>query len=346
MKATFLLLLAALILPAVVARAAAQDAQDVHHVELNVDIDTFDRNASFIILEPDTKYADTEISIPIRIYRGKTLKRTVYIWIEDDDGERISKKAKLSLLTRFTHYNLTANITLNGCTHAKAHSLIAEGLDLKEKHDMTLDNPLCKGGDGTAPSEVIGEKDGKISYHIIDAKETITSGMPFTTRVEVRNPTVDDLELIAWSYVYRSSNCYSGKREQNRKIINLPSFSNVTFDLNNTAQASDGNYSLKIKLLRSDLKTPKEFTLPVRVTNSLSDDYNLSSSLPLLTEDQEPDNNTSTPERRTLSASNLSAGNRSGIVFESSSAKARKLTVYFLIGLLVLILIALILKRL
>jgi hypothetical protein len=128
------------------------------------------------------------------------------------------------------------------------------------------------------------------------------------------------------------------------KVINIPEYSNVTFDLENIVNASAGDYSLKIKLLRSDRKSPEEITLPISIISNASGTQKNNAAKLSVAENPALKNSTiNTTKKRLLDLPSL---NRTGIVYESSSAKARNLTVYFLIAALAILLVILILKKL
>ncbi|MBW2997501.1 hypothetical protein KY349_04140 [Candidatus Woesearchaeota archaeon] len=327
--------------------AGIAKASDRRIVELNINLDpaVHDRNKSVITINSQSEYdieLNKNISIPIAIYRGSTLKRTVYIWIEDNE-ERISSKQKISLPTRFKSYDISANLSFSKCFPDADYNIVAEGLGLNTTKSVNLRFPDCT----TNPLTT----DGKLSYSVLHAEKQAESGKPFKTRILISNPTDQHLEIDAWSYIYRSSRCYSGDREQNKKTINVPEFSNITFDLENTVDADPGDYNLKIKLLRSDRKTPKEITFPLSVVgNNTQDNNDVNNTKLSITKNFDSDANITDPkkaEKRSLFASNRTDNSsQPGTVYESSSARARKIAVYILILLLALLLVALILKRL
>ncbi|MBW2971428.1 hypothetical protein KY359_00180 [Candidatus Woesearchaeota archaeon] len=340
--------IAAFFVIAGIARAASFDVSR-REIEVAVSLDdVFDKDVSYIIFDLSQSYelsAGENITIPFAVYRGATLKRTLYIWIEDKNGTRVSSKSKHSLPARFTSYNLSAELNFSGCRDSGAYRIVAEGLDLNLTKDVSLEFIGC--------GQEVAMEDGKMSFNVLSSPSSVISGESFTTRIVISNPTEENIEFDVWSYVYRSSVCYSGEREQNRKTINVPEFSNVTFDLENTAIAPAGDYNLKIKLLRSDRKTPVELTLPVEVrSNDSSDTHDDSEGknkeLLIKNDDLPLQNNVSnsTLTKRKLLSFLDPEKNESGVVYESSSAKARRLTVYFIIAALALVLVALILKKL
>ncbi len=345
-------MIAFIVLLAYVLRASADT---MHVVELKLGVegkDAFDVNASFIRILADRSYVvgqDGNMTVPLSVYRGKTLKRTIYAWVEDSNGKKASSEDKFPLSERFMHYDLVANFGFSGCLPGGDYRIHAEGLGLEQEKEVKLVFDGCE----DEMVGVAGVYDGKVSYDMLDVPSAVSPGVPFRVRVVMRNPTPDDLEVDVWSYVYRHSVCYSGEREQNRKSVNLPSFSNVTFDLENVVDADDGEYNLKVKFLRSGRKTSEEITVPLYVgagsQGSISDKGSAMGSLSVARTSGAETGDTShkNESRRKLFSAEKKDGNRtSGTVFMSSSAKAGNLAVYFIMLVLALVLVALLMKRL
>lgn len=362
------------VLSGVRAAASERAASDRRSVELSIMLDPDmqspeqDRNASAIVIDSLFAYSvrlDQNVSIPLYIYRGKTLKRTVYVWVEDSESRRVSSKQKFSLPERFRSYNVSANLSFSECLPDAEYAVVAEGLGLESSEKTRLTFDSCSHGQGTA---VPG---GKISYSVPEHDEELCPGRRFSTRVLISNPTGENLEIDAWSYVYHYSKCLSGEREQNRKTINVPEQANITFDLENVVDpgTAPGDYRLKIRLQRSDRKTPDEITLPVSVVecgetgdrggpggDSVEGSGSGSGGVPgrdsgsaALNIDESATGSSgsdSAAEKRRLydfpEELNASKMDR---VYRSSSAKAWGLAAYFIIGVLLLVLAALIMKR-
>jgi len=141
----------------------------------------------------------------------------------------------------------------------------------------------------------------------------------------------------------------------------VPEYSNVTFDLENKVNqdTEPGEYRLKVKLLRSDRKTPKEIILPVSVRASgISAEKRgakqENSTLSVVQANQDESlniqegvsDNSATGRRRLFGFPKMSNESNMKKVYESNSEKARGFAVYFLILVLALILFALIAKKL
>ncbi|MFH1063980.1 MAG: hypothetical protein V1729_02790 [Candidatus Woesearchaeota archaeon] len=356
----FLILVTMMVCMMVAATKGSASGSLKESIMLSVDLDMdqgmiVDSDSSQVIIGQE-QYQVPEclnISVPVQAYRGKTLKRTLYLWIEDGKGTRISTKAKASLPDRFKIYNLTMDLTFEDCRESAKYILVVEGIDADASKEIYLDFEDCSiidgVGDGVgefASLQDIGK--GGISFSVIDYPDEVSAGERFTTRVLMTNPTDAYLEVDVWSYVYRSSVSYSGDREQNMKRINLPAFSNVTFDLENVVDASDGEYSFKLKFLRSDRKTSEDITLPIRVIEAGSEDT-IAQTKNAVSEYPDARSGAGTQAdstaRRTLIDSDVTGGEGS-VVYQSSSAKARWLIPYLLIALLIILLVVLVLKRL
>jgi hypothetical protein len=231
--------------------------------------------------------------------------------------------------------------------------LVVEGLEINTTKPLTALPENC-----TLTPTLSESVDSKISFEILNHENEIYSNNSFKTRVLIRNPTEENTEFTVWSYVYRASKCYSGEREENKKTINVPEFSNITFDLENIVNAPPGNYTIKILLLQSDRKTPEELKLPVTVHSAaviydsaekkISAEKN--SESPLMIKENSESKKTNSTSKRTLFSplTSFSVLNETSprLVYESASARARSFLVYFLIATLLLVLVVLILKKL
>lgn len=90
-------------------------------------------------------------------------------------------------------------------------------------------------------------------------KPNIIDSESFDVVVKVTNDKITPLSYDIWSYLYRGSKSYSGDRERNKKKINLNACSSKVFYLNNEIEdAENGEYKIKVKLLKEGRKTPIE----------------------------------------------------------------------------------------
>ena len=333
------------------ARIAADSRKNI---ELKVAVQDIpaDRNQPYIIIDSSDSVSDDANSFDFNLtaYRGSGLKRTIYVWMENSERKRVSSKQKFSLPQRFTVYNLSAELNITDCLTEDSYRIIAEGLGQNITKALSVDLIGC--GENDSLTDEVDVIIGDVSFSVLDYNNISVSGEPVSSRILISNPTDKYLEVSAWSYVYRSSVSYSGDRAGNKKQINVPAYANVTFDLENTVKSLPGNYTLKIKLLRSDRKTPFEFNLPLSVTGSNKLDVS-NNTLSIANTNYGLSNRTneSAIKKRSLfsvgSSGNATGAIGSGVaLFESSSAKAKKLTIYLLLAVLTLILVIIILKKL
>ena len=178
------------------------------------------------------------------------------------------------------------------------------------------------------------------NYSIIDAPAELMEN--FTVKVKIENcENETDFEL--WSYVYSASQCYSiGGREANNISVTISKGGSKIIELNNQINLSEiesgKNYSLKIKILRQGLKTPKEFTfqlagnLPVQPENETREDNAIEESVA-----------ESSPVQPKSIAEDKSAENVRQI--ESKSEKINDTAVYIFAGILMALSIYLIIRK-
>ncbi len=214
----------------------------------------------------EAEFGET-IKIKISIYKGDTSKYAVYAYIEGD--ERISEKTTLHVKTKFTNYEMTIPVQLkpncNGKYEDGEYTLILEGLDEKETREINIEgikSSLCDLQESETRQK---DTNSKIEYNIT-LPRSIEIGKEFPIKINIVNGKQKDVNLKLWSYVYRSSKCYSynGTRESNAKQVNVKShFSTEVELINKVLQADEGEYKLKVKILESNLKTPKEFTFDI-----------------------------------------------------------------------------------
>jgi len=138
---------------------------------------------------------------------------------------------------------------------------------VRSEEGDNVDEVKCTDKRSVKSTTVSTTKTAKITYGFETVPHNATSGEPFTIRVVARNPTDTFHTIDVWSYVYKGSISLSGDREGNKKTINLPDHSTVRFDLVTLANASEGSYKLKVKILRDDLKTPAELTTEIAVNS-------------------------------------------------------------------------------
>lgn len=174
-------------------------------------------------------------------------------------------------------------------------------------------------------------KKNKLEYSIISMPQDIISGEEFETVVEMENEG-EEHSIEIWSYVYRGNKCYSGEREENKQAFVIYDDDSVTISLRNTAYAEPGNYKLKVKIRKDELKTPYELTESITVAGEV---LNESADEIAANETTKTEETNTTEINMTNKDEKLakSLWRMPRIVYESADAKAQKIVPYLIAGL-------------
>jgi hypothetical protein len=138
------------------------------------------------------------------------------------------------------------------------------------------DNAICgliqvqpseNGTNETAENEEGNESQSHHDYEYFaeNIPEIITdSNLNFTITIRIKNNKNESKAFDIWSYIYRANKCYSQDREANKRQITVnPGQENRTElynELNISEVKENGEYKFKIKILRTEIKTPVELT--------------------------------------------------------------------------------------
>ncbi len=172
-------------------------------------------------------------------------------------------------------------------------------------------------------------------FELMDFNNNIEAGKEFNTRVMLDNNNNKDINIKLWSYAYRGSKSYSGEREDNMKEFVLERNSMEIVELSNMVEKADpGNYKLKVLINKDNQKTNNQITKDIVVNNKIKNN---------------PDSSNN-EIKKTITEENIVEENKNtilnyGIVYESSTEKAKNLIPVFLIALSVLLNIVLICRR-
>jgi len=205
-----------------------------------------------ITSSPAEAYFGSTIDINISVYRNSTNKYAVYLYIESSKGEKVTDKITFHADNKSSNYTFNTSLEIDEmCDIANlSFAIVLEGLDEKINKSITLkeNDTLC------LPD---------FEYFITPA-ETGKINETFQTKVKIINNKDTDTEFDVWSYAYRGSKCYSciaDDREENKQHLAVKAKSSDEVLLSNIVKdAEPGAYSLKIKILKENLKTPKEYT--------------------------------------------------------------------------------------
>jgi len=269
----------------------------------------------------DAEFGD-KIEIEFEVYKGDTSKYAVYLYIEDEDGKRITDKTTFHFRTKFTNYNTMTEIELPCVNKSGDYYVIVEGLDERDKKSIDIDS--CN---ESVSQQNVSSNNEDFLYDVI-IPSAIKINEEFSIKVKITNNLDTAQNFSIWSYVYKGSKCYSclgnETREGNVKQISINAKSYAEVELKNEVyDAEAGDYNLKIKILKGDLKTPKEFTYNVMIEPS-----------------GEPSDENIGQTVSDISAHAVATG-----VIESKSSSIAKSTPYLLATVFLLFIIYLIIKK-
>jgi len=208
--------------------------------------------------------------------------------------------------------------------------IIARGLDSEDEEEVEIEDLT----DSMCDVKIIEAKpfsSKKFKFDIQDFNENIEINKKFDTKIILDNNNNVDIPIKVWSYVYRGSKSYSGDREKNMKEFILNGNSLHIIELSNIVdEAEPGNYKFKVLVNKNNQKTNNQIIKDVVINNKLNKNI----------ENEEVITN----DGNLITINNVLMPNY-GLVYESTTEKAKSLVPIFLIILSVLINIVLIWRR-
>ncbi len=277
-----------------------------------------------------------QVLAKVYVYKGNATKSTVKAWAELE-GKKVSPDTTLSVPDQFQEYHLTLPLQLyphcDDRDSTNELTLHVEGLGKAVAKSFTVtgsDNKVCQ--------EIIMEEKStskpKLQYMFLDPPAQVSPGEEFPIRVQIINE--DKIHTFTvWGFAYRGSKCYSCRNSledknnlqreivlgpEEERIVELP----VHFDEN----IEDGEYNLKISVVKDHQKTSKDLTKKIQIKTSVTT-QSTSSSVALNLAPST--SNTQSPLAK-LSSEQLHQKDRSTgfVVYESNSQKAQNLIPLFL----------------
>ena len=221
--------------------------------------------------------------------------------------------------------------------------------DLRESADSSARKDLQRvsGKEGTTS---LTNSERKFAVTVSDLERTFSPGSLHTTIVLVDNENKPH-HVTIWSYVYRGSKSYSGEREQNQQEFDLKAGESEMVELENILddEIKPGAYKFKIKVRKDNQESTLDVTRDIVVdlvgpAENPQDQENQSVSKTealtglmqaLVNTSQTPNNVTFVPAMQE---------DASSPIYQSSSAKIRSALVYFLIGLLIMVILVFVWK--
>ncbi len=245
--------------------------------------------------------------------RGASSKKTVKV-------SALGETSSITLAQKYTEYEISVPILMGEpCGNTTKITVTAQGLGLSSTEETTL-----KPGNKCFPTPK------KLTGYNFSLTPVSSRGSEVTSEIVLHNNEDIQMDVDIYSYVYRGSKSYSGEREYNMMRIRLGPFETRSVELVNNVNES-GNFSVKALAREKGRKTWKEIrswvmvTLPKKNTAAV-----IESPEPQVENDSEP---LPPPLPDEMPA---------GVVFESSSIKAKKNIYYlFLLTLMAALLAAL-----
>ena len=300
-----------------------------------------EKESSFEILsiqdlgsDKTAKFGQT-IRVRADIYKGDTTKNSVALWIEDDKEVRLSKQTRINIPGKFSSNVFTIPIQIKPNCNEKfkddEYIIKIKGLDAENEGEVEIegiDTTICK-TITVEKKETTSSKNFK--YEIIEMPSEIIPGEKFDIKLRLDNDDETSSDIKVWSYVFRGPKSYSGEREENKKEFVLKKRSSDVVELSNIVpEAEAGDYRLKIVINKDNQKTNKQITEDIRIMDEEIELKNEEFSDSEILEENKITQNLI---------------KESGVVYESTTEKAKKLVVVFLLILSVFLNVILFWRR-
>ncbi|MEW5896734.1 MAG: lamin tail domain-containing protein [Nanoarchaeota archaeon] len=311
------------------------------------------------------KWGD-QFTAQVNIYKGKESKYSVQLWAEKDN-EKISKSTKFNIYEEYSNYTFTLPVQLIPNCNEKISDgqakLVLEGLGLQAEQTFSvkgINDDTCKNittsAEKKTSSSAKSTKEKNVPYQIVELPSSAVPNGVFRLKVQLLGDDSAHSYKI-WSYLYRGSKCYSCseetvERESNLQEVKLKKNELKTVEfLIKVDDVKEGEYKLKVKLNKDNQKTDKELTSSIYVKSESSESKNNSLlgtstfSENMLASDSEgqEDLSSSLSAKKEKIAENKD--NKGVVIYESSSDKAKRKTLYLLLISFVLLIVVLILKK-
>jgi len=208
------------------------------------------------------------IRVEFFVYKGNTEKYTVWIWVEDSEGNRVTKKSKFSVYDKFQNYTFTYPIGIpDNCDDDFADGngkIIVEGLDAKDEEILEIrEKPLCK------EENVKAARVKDFEYELVDFSEIVEDDNDLNAKVKLKS-NKEDVSVDVLSYVFSGKKKYSN---EDSKKIELKQGEEKIVDLKmKVEKASDAaSPRLKVKILKEGMKNPYDLTKELRIEKKKSE---------------------------------------------------------------------------
>ncbi|UZE93589.1 MAG: lamin tail domain-containing protein [Candidatus Pacearchaeota archaeon] len=107
--------------------------------DIKVKCDIQEESEINIIEFPEKAKFGEKIRIEIEVYRGDTAKYSIYVYVQDNEGIKVSDKISLHFDEKFQTQTETVEITLKCKNEEGIYEIIAEGLDTSDMEKIKLE---------------------------------------------------------------------------------------------------------------------------------------------------------------------------------------------------------------
>ena len=320
----------------------------------------YQENESYMTIEEiylgsdDTAEWGDQFTVKVNIYKGEDTKYSIELYAKMDD-ETISKRSKLNIYDEYQDYTVTLPVQLepncDGDIEDGMAMLYLEGLDLEVTSDFEIediDEDVCTDYLDYIDENDLAESDSDSveieTYSIVDLDTSTTAGSVLEVTLQVMGDD-EEHDYQAWSYFYNGPSCLSCYSDTVDRNYTLQEFELEENELKQTSfllklddDIEEGEYSVKVKLLKDDQVTEKEVTESIYVFALEEELVESSSSEDLETYSSDYDESVGGTVRRESSLEPEDVVYFDGIiVYESSAKKAQKLVPYFMIFAMLLV---------
>lgn len=263
-------------------------------------------------------------------------------WIEDLFGEIVKAKRNTTNLNEKSYTPsgiegdmtllIKSNVSVN-CTDTNLSNNYAEKMIVikGDKKNSASDSSSSSDSENKKTTNSYSTSViSKFNYEIISFPEEIVNGDEFEVKVKIESDSENHF-LALRSYIYRGSKHYS---EEAVEEVTLEAGKEIVVSLKNIVEAEPGNYKLKVKIRKDELKT----------------EYDLTENVTIIVGNKTLVNETIKTDTTSIIENKIETNqtiNISGprLVYTSKSTSAKSLVKYLIIGLLAVISIILIWKR-
>ena len=252
---------------------------------------------------------------------------------------KVSETVNFNVYGKDLSFDITVPIQLNLNCDDKykpgKYELIIDGLDVTVNQKIEI-----KGKSKKCPKEqqpIILEKDKEydLIFFTKEVTDTVTSVIKITNSEETKH------NYQIWSYIYNGPVSFSGEREQNKVKVSLDvgETKYVTL-INNIQNNPKDSINLKIKIQREDRQNPFKFTESLNYVTK-KETTSTSEINHTVFQTQAESVEVIGEENKTKKLDKVTGQ----VVYESSSVKAKKYSVYLLLLVVLLAGIALLKKQ-